>query len=131
MWSAPAPAMLPFMSTTFDIAEVAGQLDRLAANPHLHKLAIVLPIADGMRAVARDYLDEGPPFDLRAAGVDAHEVFLTDSEVIFVFGTPEGPKTLERILADEEFWSVVSSWEHIAAGPPRLAHAAFDWHEHS
>jgi hypothetical protein len=121
--------MLGDMSTTFDIAGVAGQLDRLMANPHLHKLAIVLPLDAGKRAVARDYLEEGPPFDLRSAGVDAHEVFLTDSETIFVFGIPEGPATLERILADDELWSVVSSWEHITAGPPRLAHVAFDWHE--
>jgi len=128
MATAAAAAKLRDMSTTFDISEVAGQLDQLAANPHLRKLAIVLPIDDGKRAVARDYLQEGPPFDLRAAGVDAHEVFLTDSEAIFVFGLPQGPATLEQVLADEEFWSVVASWEHIAAGPPRLAHVAFDWH---
>jgi hypothetical protein len=115
------------MSMTYDVAAVARELDRLLANPHVHKLAIVLPLELGMRDVARDYLDEGPPFDLTAAGVDAHEVFLTDEEAIFVFGVPEGPKTLERILADEEFWSVVSSWEHIAGGPPRLASVAYDW----
>ena len=122
--------MLSGMSTSFDVAGIAGQLDRLVANPHLRKLAIVLPLDGGKRAVAHDYLDEGPPFDLRSAGIDAHEVFLTDSEVIFVFGIPGGPAALERILADEEFWSVVSAWEHIAAGPPRLAHVAFDWHQH-
>lgn len=112
---------------TYDIAAVAHELDRLSANPHVHKLAIVLPLDLGKRDVARDYLDEGPPFDLRSAGVDEHEVFLTDEEVIFVFGVPRGPKTLESILADEEFWSVVSSWEHIAAAPPRIAHVAYDW----
>ena len=114
---------------TFDVADVARQLDRLLAHPHLHKLAIVLPLDPGKREVARAYLDEGPPFDLRAAGVDSHEVFLTDAEVIFTFGIPEGPATLERILADEDFWSVVSAWEQIAAGPPRIASVAFDWRE--
>jgi hypothetical protein len=117
------------MSMTYDISAVARDLDRLVANPHVHKLAIVLPLDVGKRDVARDYLEEGPPFDLRSAGVDAHEVFLTDEEVIFVFGVPNGPQTLEQILAHEDFWSVVSSWENIAAGPPRLAHVAFDWHE--
>jgi len=117
------------MSMTYDIAAVARDLDRILANPHVHKLAIVLPLDIGKRDVARAYLDEGPPFDLRAAGVDAHEVFLTDEEAIFVFGVPNGAQTLERILTDEEFWSVVSSWEHIASGPPRLANVAYDWHE--
>lgn len=116
------------MAMTYDIAAVAHELDRLTANPHVHKLAIVLPLDVGKRATARAYLDEGPPFDLRAAGVDTHEVFLTDEEAIFVFGVPDGPSTLEAILADEEFWSVVASWEHIAAGPPRVASVAYDWH---
>lgn len=117
------------MSSSFDVSGISGQLDRLVTNPHLRKLAIVLPLDPSKRDVAQDYLEEGPPFDLRSAGVDAHEVFLTDCEAIFVFGLPQGPSTLERVLADDEFWSVVSSWEHIAAGPPRLAHVAFDWHE--
>jgi hypothetical protein len=115
------------MTMTFDVAEVARELDRLLAHPHLHKLAIVLPLDPGKRSVAHEYLAEGPPFDLDAAGVDAHEVFLTDEEAIFVFGMPKGPATLERILADEEFWSVVAAWEHIAAGAPRVASVAYDW----
>ncbi len=117
------------MSMTFDISAVAHELDRLTANPHIHKLAIVLPLDLGKRDVARAYLDEGPPFDLRAAGVDEHEVFLTDEEVIFVFGVPRGPRTLEAILSDEDFWSVISSWERIAAGPPRIARVGYDWRE--
>ena len=116
------------MSTTFDVAGVAHELDRLRARAHLHKLALVLPLEPGKRSVAREYLDEGPPFDPTGCGLDAHEVFLTDAEAIFVFGLPQGAQTLERILADEEFWSVISSWEHIAAGPPRVAEVAFDWH---
>ena len=115
------------MPMTFDVAEVARELDRLLAHPHLRKLAIVLPLDPGKREVAHAYLAEGPPFDLRAAGVDAHEVFVTDDEAVFAFATPQGPATLERILADEEFWSVVAAWEHIAAGAPRVASVAYDW----
>jgi hypothetical protein len=114
---------------TFDVAQVSRELNRVLSNPHLHKLAVVLPLDPGKRALAYAYLEEGPPFDLQAAGIDDHEVFLTDGEVIFVFGLPQGPETLERILSEEDFWSVVSAWEHIAAGPPRIASVAFDWHE--
>ena len=84
-----AGAMLRGLSTTFDVSAIAGRLDRLVANRHLRKLAIVLPLDAGKRTVVREYLEEGPPFDLRSAGVDAREVFLTDSEAIFVFGIPE------------------------------------------
>lgn len=117
------------MSMTFDIAAVAHELDRLEVNPHIHKLALVLPLDHGKRDVARAYLDEGPPFDLQTVGIDEHEVFLTDEEVIFVFGLPRGPQPLQAILSNEDFWSVVSAWEHIAAGPPRIASVAYDWRD--
>ncbi|QEC48746.1 hypothetical protein FSW04_14975 [Baekduia soli] len=116
------------MSVSFDIGELDREITALRSHPHLRKLVIVLPIEPDLRDMARDVLAEGPPFDLRAAGLDAHEVLLTDNEAIFVFGLPDGPPALERILAEEDFWTVVSSWERIAAGPPRIASVAFDWH---
>ena len=61
--------MLRGMSTTFDVSAIAGQLDRLVANPHLRKLAIVLPLDPGKPTVARDYLEEGSAVRLRSAGV--------------------------------------------------------------
>jgi hypothetical protein len=115
------------MATTFDVAMLGHELGKLTANPHLRKVVIVLPLAEGMRETARAFLSEGPPFDLAETGIDTHEVLLTDSEVVFVFGTPQGPATLERILSHEDFWSVVGSWERIAGGPPQLAETAFDW----
>jgi hypothetical protein len=116
------------MSTTFDVGELSHELEALLRRPHLHKLAIVLPLAPAMSEFAHDLLAEGPPFDPQRAGLDSHEVLLTPSEAIFVFGLPDGPATLERILADEDFWTVVSSWERVAAGRPRVAEVAFDWH---
>jgi hypothetical protein len=79
-------------------------------------------------ALSEPSLAEGPPFDLVAAGIDRHnEVFLTTDEVTFVFSVPEGIAKLERILADPEFWEVVSSWEHIITARPRVAEVVFDW----
>lgn len=115
------------MTTTFDVADLDRQLSALLSHRHLRRLVVVLPIAAEHIDMARDVLAEGPPFDPAAVGLDAHEVLLTGAEAIFLFGLPEGPKTLERILADEDFWTVVSSWEQIADGPPRIAEVAFDW----
>ena len=116
------------MATTFDVAQLGHELAKLQAHPHVRKVVFVLPLAEGMRDAARDFLAEGPPYDAAKAGIDAHEVFLTDREAVFVFSTPQGPRTLDEILADEDFfWTVVASWEHIASGPPQLAETAFDW----
>jgi hypothetical protein len=46
---------------------------------------------------------------------------------VFVFGLDDGPATLERILAHEDFWSVVGWWEHVAADMPRIADVAYEW----
>ena len=35
------------MSMTYDISAVARDLDRILANPPIHKLAIVLPLSIG------------------------------------------------------------------------------------
>jgi hypothetical protein len=115
------------MTASFDVGELHHALGTLLSRPHLRKLALVLPLAPGARDFVEALVSEGPPFDLRRAGLTAHEVFLTDSEAIFVFELAKGPETLERILAEEDFWTVVQAWEHVAAGSPRPAFVAFDW----
>jgi len=115
------------MSFDFDTSHLAEELAALGTHPNVRKLAVVLPLVPGKREVAWEFLREGPPFDLERAGVEAHEVLLTDTEAIFVFGVPEGPESLERMLSAEDFWTMATAWGHIASGPPRLARVAFDW----
>ncbi len=122
-----APTIMFLMAVHFDVSELAAAVGKLQGHPNAKKLAIVVPIAEGQRETVRAFLAEGPPFDLAGAGIDRHEVFLTEDEVIFVFGAPDGLPTLERILAEPEFWDVVSSWERIVSAPPRAADIIFDW----
>jgi hypothetical protein len=115
------------MRTPIDVGEVAEALGALRANPGLSKIVVVVPLAPGTRELARAALAEGPPFDPAQVGLDAHEVLLTDAEAIFVFGLSQGADSLDRILASEEFWSVVPWWEDVAAGRPRLGVIAYQW----
>jgi hypothetical protein len=115
------------VGTKFDVSELSRELAALRSRPHAHKFAFILPLAPGLRDTARAFLAEGPPFDIKSVGLESHEVFLSDDEVIFVFGSLAGVDALELILNDDEFWAVVSSWEHIAAGRPRVAEIAYDW----
>jgi hypothetical protein len=115
------------MSTRFDISQLSHELTALAAHHDVKHLAVIVPLAPGTREMAYDAIAEGPPFDPRAVGIDFHQVLLTDTEAIFVFGLTAGAETLERILASEDFWSVVGWWERIADGRPRLAHVAYEW----
>jgi hypothetical protein len=107
------------------VAEVMHALG--ACSPRQHAIAIVVPLREGMREVASEFLAEGPPFDPGAIGIARHRVFLTDSEVVFVFETDGELSALDRILAEPEFWSMVSAWGHLSAGEPRVGTMAFDW----
>ena len=95
-----------------------------------HGIAIVIPLREGMRDVASEFLAEGPPFDPEQLGLSRHIVFLTDSEVVFVFETSGELTTIDRILAEPEFWSIASAWEHLIDGEPRVGVVAFDWSQH-
>jgi hypothetical protein len=115
------------MPISFDIAQLSGELAALRAHPHARTVAVVVPIDPQRAEMTRAALAEGPPFDLSAVGLARHEVILTSDEAVFVFDLSDGVNDLDAILASEEFWSVVSWWEHIATGQPRLGVVAYSW----
>jgi hypothetical protein len=117
------------MEQTLDIPHrVADAMGALAScSRKQHSIAIIVPLREGTREVASEFLAEGPPFDPKLLGLTRHRVFLTDSEVVFVFETEGELSTLDHILAEPEFWSIASAWEHLASGEPRVATIAFDW----
>jgi hypothetical protein len=117
------------MTISFDIAQLSGELAALRAHPHARTLAVVVPVDPQRQDMTRAALAEGPPFDPRAAGLARHEVILTSDEAVFLFELAHGPRDLDAILASEEFWSVVSWWEHIATARPRLGVVAYSWSE--
>lgn len=117
------------MQTTVDIPHRLSEAmaDLGAHGSKEHSIAVVLPLREGMREVAAEFLAEGPPFDPKQLGIVRHQVFLGESEVVFVFETEQSLTTLDKVLAEPDFWSLVSSWEHLTAGEPRLASTAFEW----
>jgi len=115
------------MSTSFDVSELSHELAQLRSHPHLRTFAVVVPIAPERRELAQAAIAEGPPFDPAAAGLARHEILLTGDEAIFLFELADGADSIERILASEDFWSVVPWWEDIAIGRPRLAASTYAW----
>ena len=109
------------------VAELAMRLsslrhDRSAAE----RLALVVPLKAGTRARAEQLLADGPPFDPVDLGLDAHEVFVTDDEAVFVFeGVPAA--LLGRTAEDETIWAAAAAWQPLIDGPVRLAERAYAW----
>lgn len=90
------------------------------------RLVVVLPLRPGTRAAAERLLAAGAPFDPVAAGLERHDVFLTDAEVVFWFtaGEEEALATLAREVPP---WGAASAWAELAAAPPRVAESAYSW----
>ena len=91
------------------------------------RLVVIAPLKKGGLARARQLLEEGPPFELEQTRFDAHEVFVTEHEVVFLFEGPPGSTTLELPGQDPRLWKAAAAWAECLAGRPRIARAAFAW----
>ena len=116
------------MTATIEVSKLAEQFAALHLAEHPQQsFAVVLPLAEGRDEVVREFLAEGPPFDPASIGLERHQIFVTEREVVFVFETAEGLQAVARLLSEPEFWEVVSSWERCASSEPRVAAAAYAW----
>ncbi len=110
------------------LGELAERLAALVLGPGGEtRAAIVIPIAEGSRDAVGRLLESGPPFDPKLMwGLERHEVFLTETEAVFVFETQPGP-ALEPLLTNPAIWRAARAWEEHLAGPPRLARSVYAW----
>lgn len=110
------------------ISELAEHLAalRLGEEQTLSRVVVVLPLQEGAHDRAASVLEQGPPFDPKEAGLERHQVFLTDHEVIFVFEA-DAPEAVNRLVDDTTLWSAAAAWKELVVGPPRLAEEAFSW----
>jgi hypothetical protein len=101
----------------------------MEAGKETSRLVLVVPLKEGMHNRARELLAEGPPFDLEAATLARHDVYVTRNEVVFVFESLEGA-ALKLPGEDLALWRAANEWRKLMAGRPRKAETAFSW-QHS
>lgn len=96
----------------------------------MQRVAIVVRLNPGARERAGDLLDKGPPFDLAAAGFDRHAVYLSDTEVVFVFEGQDAEWKLDDLTSDvfhEALHEAFGEWRTLADGKPHVASELFFW----
>jgi hypothetical protein len=111
------------------LGELADLLARLstAQVEGLDRLVVIAPLRQGGLERARSLLAEGPPFDPEEAGLERHEVFLTETEVIFLFEGQQVSESVRRLARDPGLWRAALGWSACLAGRPRLAEAHYSW----
>ena len=86
---------------------------------------MIVPLVNGAGKRARALIGSDPPLDPAALAIEEQEVFVTDSEIAFVFETTDRG-ILER-LAGRTSWVTAPEWREIVAGKPHVAQIGYSW----
>jgi len=96
----------------------------------MERLAIVAHLKEGSEARANALLDQGVPFDLAETGIARHNIYVSASEVVFVFEGHEVEWIIDRLI-DEPFHpklqGALDEWRSIVDGMPRISRERFTW----
>ena len=107
--------------------ELGGQTaGQAVAERKTSRMVVVVPVKESAREQVRALVAKGPPFDLPSSGLDAHHVFLTEREAIFVFEAVDR-SALERLVANVDVWAAAEAGREYVLGEPRLAEDAYSW----
>jgi hypothetical protein len=107
------------------VQELASALAESSLGPQ-RRAVVVVPLREGAAEGARALAAGGPPFDPAEAGLTRHELFVTETEAVFVFEALSGA-ALDGLLARLDLWAAAAAWRELVAGPPRLASIAYAW----
>jgi hypothetical protein len=91
-----------------------------------NQIAIVAQIRPGMKAALERTLQAGPPFDLAGEGFERHEVFVGDTDVVFVFTGPAATSHLHRMASTPALFRHIIKMTGILTAP-RLLQQTFRW----
>lgn len=94
------------------------------------QIGILAEIRPGQRPALEALLQAGPPFDLAAEGFEHHEVFLGDTDVVFLFDGPGARTQIQRLAATT---SLLGAFVKMAGliSAPRILEQTFEWDRHA
>jgi hypothetical protein len=96
----------------------------------LERLALIARIKPGTEVRAEELIAAGPPFDPEVSGFARHSVYLSASEVVFVFEAHEVEWLVDALIDNPFQWMVedaFDAWRPLVEGEPRIAREKFFW----
>jgi hypothetical protein len=96
----------------------------------MERVAIVVRLKEGSGPRAAELIAGGPPFDLAETGIVRHSVYLSASEVVFVFEGHQVEWMVDALIDDPfrpNLQGALEQWRAIVDGTPRIARERFGW----
>ena len=96
----------------------------------MERVALVARLKPGTEAQAEELIAKGPPFDPEQTGFVRHSVFLSATEVVFVFEAHQVEWLVTALVDDPFQWTVagaLQAWQPLVEGQPRIAREKFSW----
>lgn len=96
----------------------------------MERLALIARLKPGTQAQAEALIAKGPPFDPQQIGFARHSVFLSATEVVFVFEAHEVEWLVTALVEDPFQWMMIDAleaWRPLVDGHPRIAREQFSW----
>jgi hypothetical protein len=96
----------------------------------MERVAIVAHLKEGSQGRAAELIANGPPFDLAETGIERHSVYLSSSEVVFVFEGHQVEWMVDELIDGRfhyQLQGALDQWRTIVDGPPRIARERFGW----
>jgi len=96
----------------------------------LERLALVARLKPGSQTRAEELIAKGPPFDPQQVGFVRHSVFLSATEVVFLFEAHEVEWLVNALVEDPFQWMIIDAldaWRPLVEGHPRIAREQFYW----
>jgi len=96
----------------------------------MERLAIVAHLKEGSHRRASELISQGAPFNLADTGIVRHFIYLSASEVVFLFEGHEVEWMIDSLIDEpfhHELQRALDEWRPIIEGRPRIAHERFAW----
>jgi hypothetical protein len=96
----------------------------------MERVAIIARLKEGREQRAAELVAAGPPFDLADTGIVRHSIYVSPSEVVFVFEGHEVEWIVDELIDEPfhyELQRALEQWREIVEGQPRVARERYGW----
>ena len=91
------------------------------------RFAVVARLRPGAEERAQELVAGGPPFDPGTLGLSRHAVYVSYSEVVFVFEGDAAEQVVSELVDGPVRLAALDTWGELVEGPPRVARQSFFW----